>query len=318
MTGLYPDREPYDAGHLSVGDGHSVYYEQSGNPDGLPVLFLHGGPGGGAAPSNRRYYDPDFYRLVMLDQRGCGRSTPVGSLKGNTTQNLIADLEKLRRHLKIRKWLVTGGSWGSFLSIAYGEAHPGACLGFVVRGVFMGRRHEIDWWFNGIGTFFPAEHAEFAAFVPAAERRDLLMAYYRRLVDPDPEVCRAAALALRGFSGKTQTFRPDPAHVAKLLEGEAPVALSRLFTHYCVNGCFVRPGQLLAEIGRIRHLPCIIVQGRYDVVTPPATAWDLKQAWPEAEFDMVTEASHTATEPALAAGLLDAIERMKIRLGSPR
>ncbi|HZH26892.1 MAG TPA: prolyl aminopeptidase [Azospirillaceae bacterium] len=312
---LYPEIEPYETGFLAVDGTHTLYWEQSGNPDGVPVLFLHGGPGAGVMPMQRRTFDPAFYRIVLFDQRGCGKSTPHGELKDNTTQHLVADIEALRRHLGIDRWLVTGGSWGSFLSLAYSQAHPDRVLGLRLHGIFLARRHEIDWWFHGIGNLFPEAWAEFGNAVPAHERGDLLRAYYTRLIDPDPAVHLPAAVALRTYSARTQTFLPDAAWVeAQVKPPEKALPLSRLFTHYCVNGAFLAPGALLAGVDRIRHIPGIIVQGRYDVVTPATTAYDLHQAWPEASFRIVTESNHVVSAPALARGLVEATDEFKARL----
>jgi len=312
-SALYPVVEPYHSLRLPVGGGHELQVELSGNPDGIPVVFLHGGPGAGTKPTQRRTFDPAAFRLVTFDQRGAGRSRPSAGLADNTTQTLIADLERIRSHLGIERWLVTGGSWGSCLGLAYGQAHPERCLGFRLHGIFMAERPEIDWWFHGARTIFPDHWEAFAAFVPEVERDDLLGAYYRRLTGPDPEQQMAAAISLRTYSGRTQTFLPDADHVAALTEPEAALALARIFTHYCVNGAFLESGQLLRDVSRIRHLPAEIVQGRYDIVTPMCTAWRLKTAWPEARFTIVTEANHAATPnaPALSLALREATDRLR-------
>jgi proline iminopeptidase len=311
---LYPEIEPRETGMLPVDNRHTLYWERIGNPRGVPALFLHGGPGGGVRPANRRTYDPEFYDVTLFDQRGCGRSLPLADLDGNNTQNLIDDIEKLRRHLGVEKWLVTGGSWGSFLSLAYAEAHPESCLGIVVRGIFTGGDDEVDFWFYGIRNFFPEAWQNFSEFIPEAERHDLLRAYHRRVIDPDPAVSLPAAVALRTYSGWTQSFRATQESVNQLLAPEMCVPLARFFTHFCVNKFFAAPGALLDRIHRIRHLPGIIVQGRYDVVTRPLVAWKLSQAWPEAELQMVLEAGHNSTEPVLAEALTAAAERMKAKL----
>lgn len=313
MGGLYPEIEPYNTFRLAVGDGHELYVEESGNPQGIPVVFLHGGPGGGVKPSQRRTFDPAAFRIVLFDQRGAGRSTPVAELAGNTTAALVADIERIRTHLGIERWLVTGGSWGSCLGLAYGQAHPQRCLGFRLHGIFLARRAEADWWFHGVRAIFPDHWDEFAAHVPEGERHDLLAAYYRRLTSADLDVCLAAAQRLRTFSAKTQTFLPDDEHVRALTEPMAALAVARLFTHYCVNGAFLEDGQLIGGLDRIRHLPAEIVQGRYDTVTPMVTAWDLKKAWPEARFTIVDEANHVATAraPALGEALRAATDRLR-------
>ncbi|MGY6634803.1 MAG: prolyl aminopeptidase [Alkalilacustris sp.] len=314
--GLYPPIEPYRTHRLAVEPPHVLHVEESGRPDGIPALFLHGGPGAGARPAQRRTFDPDRFRIVLFDQRGCGRSEPSAELAGNTTQALIADIEAIRRHLGIERWLVTGGSWGSFLGLAYAIAHPEACLGLRLHGVFLGSADAIRFWFHGIGRFFPEAFEDFAAHVPEAERDDLLSAYARRLADPDPAVHMPAAQALRGFSARTQTLRPSPAHIAALTEPRAALEIARLFTHYCANGCFLPEGALLDGVARLRHLPCEIVQGRYDVVTPPESAFALHRAWPESRLTMVDLANHVATPeaPALGAALRAATDRLADRL----
>ncbi|ANF56156.1 prolyl aminopeptidase [Halotalea alkalilenta] len=311
---LYPLPGILNSGRLPVSSLHALYYEESGNPDGLPVLFLHGGPGAGFKPVQGRTIDPSRCRLVMFDQRGAGRSTPTASLEDNTTQALVEDIERLRRHLGIDRWLVAGGSWGSCLALAYGEAYPERCLGFRLHGIFLADQEGIDWWFQGSRAIFPDHWETFAAFVEPDERHDLLDAYYRRLTSDDLELQRAAAEQLRQFSGWTQTFLPDPEHVRQLLEGDAALALARCFTHYCRHRAFLRPGQLLDELDRIRAHPAEIVQARYDTVTPVISAWRLHRAWPEARMTLVTEANHLATQPPMATALRAATDRLLDRL----
>lgn len=314
--GLYPPIQPYRTHRLAVDPPHVLHVEESGNPDGIPVLFLHGGPGAGCKPTQRRTFDPARFRIVLFDQRGCGRSEPSAELAGNTTQALIADIETIRVHLGIDRWLVTGGSWGSFLALAYAIAHPGACLGLRLHGVFLGSPDAVRFWFHGIGRFFPEAFADFAGQVPEDQRDDLLSAYYRRLIDPDPAVHLPAAHALRGFSARTQTLRANPAHIAALTEPRAALEVSRLFAHYCANGFFLPPGALLDSVPGIAHLPCEIVQGRYDVVTPPEAAFAVHRAWPGSRLTMVDLANHVATPeaPALGAELRAAADRLADRL----
>ncbi|WP_333834723.1 prolyl aminopeptidase [Rubrimonas sp.] len=314
--GLYPPAEPYRVHRLEVAPPHELHVEECGNPEGVPALFLHGGPGGGVRPAARRTFDPRRFRVVLFDQRGCGKSTPSGELDGNTTQALIADIEAIRAHLGIERWLMTGGSWGSFLSLAYAQAHPERCLGLRLHGIFLGEAENIRFWFHGIGKLFPDAFEDFAGHVPEPERGDLLAAYHKRLIDPDPAVHLPAGLALRGFSARTQTLLPSPAHLAALTEPRAALEISRLFTHYCANGCFMPEGALLAGVDRIRHLPCEIVHGRYDVVTPMDGAWRLHRAWPEARFTIVGLANHVATPeaPALSAALTAATDRLADRI----
>lgn len=293
---------------------HRLYVEEHGSPDGIPVVVLHGGPGAGMSRKQIETFDPSAFRIIIFDQRGAGRSTPHAGLRDNTTPKLIADIETLRAHLGIENWLVSGGSWGSCLALAYAQAHPDRCLGLRLHGIFLAGREDIDWWFNGVRAIFPEEWEAFAAFIPEGERQDLLSAYYRRLTSGNIDEETAAALSLRGFSARTQTFRPDPDHVAALMDPKAALAVARLFTHYCVNGAFLAPGQLLAGVDRIRHLPCEIVQGRYDTVTPMASAWRLHRAWPEAGFTVVTEANHQSTQGPLFEELKNASERLRVKL----
>lgn len=312
-TPLYPTAEPYRTHQLPVSDGHTLWIEESGNPQGIPVVVLHGGPGGGMSAGQRATFDPDAYRVILFDQRGCGRSTPHASLHANTTQALIADLETLRQHLGIERWLVAGGSWGSCLGLAYGQAHPDRCLGFRLHGIFMMQPTEVAWWFQDVRAIFPDHWEAFADFVTPEERHDLVHAYHRRLTGDDPALAQAAAISLRTFSARTQTLIPDEAHVARLTRPDAALAVSRLFTHYCVNGGFLPPGQLLRDVPRLRHLPAEIVQGRYDTVTPPITAWALHKAWPEARFTLVAAANHvsTAAAPDLNHALRAAADRLR-------
>lgn len=310
---LYPPITETTSSRLKVDERHELRIEVCGNPAGIPVVFLHGGPGGGLNLSQARTFDPDAYRIVLFDQRGAGQSTPHASTADNTTAHLVADIEAIRAHLGIERWLVAGGSWGSCLALAYGEAHPDRCLGFRLHGIFLATPGEIDWWFQGSRALFPDHWEAFAGFVPEDERDRLLDAYHRRLNDPDPLVCETAAIRLRTFSASTQTFLPEPAHVARLNEPKAALSVARLFAHYCTNGAFLEPGQILADLDRIRHLPCEIVQGRYDIVTPVATAWTLHKAWPEARFTIVEQANHVATAkaPALGNALRDAADRLR-------
>lgn len=303
---------------LKVDDLHELHVEESGNPRGMPVVVLHGGPGAGIRPGSTRSFDPDAFRIITFDQRGAGRSTPHAELAGNITPALVADIERVREALGIDRWLVAGGSWGSCLALAYGEAHPERCLGFRLHGIFLASRAEVDWWFQGCRVLFPDCWEAFAGFVPEAERDDLLTAYHRRLTGEDPELRLAAAISLRTFSAWTQTFLPDPEHVASLTEPKAALAVARIFTHYCINGAFLEPGHLLRDLGRIRHLPAEIVQGRYDIVTPMATAWALHRAWPEARFTIVDEANHAATDraPALSRALRAATDRLRDAVAS--
>jgi proline iminopeptidase len=313
---LFPDTRPYETGLLDVGDGHFVYWEQSGNPRGVPVLFLHGGPGAGASPIHRRFFDPRFYRIIIVDQRGCGRSRPYAATAANTTAHLVRDLETLRIRLRVRRWLLFGGSWGSTLALAYGQRYPEACAGFVLRGVFLGTRREIDWFLTGMGRFFPEAHRAFRDFLDEDERSDILAGYHRRLMSPDPGVHGPAAIAWSRYESACSNLIPRTDEPARS-EDTAALALARLEAHYFVHDVFLED-PLLDGMARLRHVPAIIVQGRYDMVCPVATAEALARAWPAAEFVVVPDAGHSALEPGIRAALVRATEAMKRRdrLGS--
>lgn len=311
---LFPDIEPYESGMLPVGKPHQLYWEVSGNPTGVPVVFLHGGPGAGTTPAHRRFFDPAHYRIVLFDQRGAGRSVPHGELEDNTTPHLVADLERLRRHLGVEHWFVFGGSWGSTLALAYAESFPAQCRGLVLRGIFLCRQAEIAWFLYGMGRIFPEAWCDFVDPIPKSERGDLLRAYHRRLTDPDPGVHLPAARAWSVYEGACSTLLPSPETMATFRADATALGLARIEAHYFVNGVFLEDRSLLSVLDRIRHLPCTIVQGRYDVVCPPATADDLARAWPEAEYVVVPDAGHSAMEPGIRAALVAATERYK-RLG---
>lgn len=310
-TELYPAIEPYESGHLQVTAPHSIYWEECGNPDGYPVLFLHGGPGAGFSPGHRRFFDPKFYRIVLVDQRGAGKSAPYAETQGNDTHSLIGDLESLRRFLDIDQWLLFGGSWGSSLALAYAEAHPAACAGLILRGIFLCRQKEVDWFMFGMRQFFPEAWDSFMAHLSEGERKDPLNAYYRRLCDPDPNVHMPAAAAWSRYEASCSTLIPSPATIDAMSSPETSLALSRLEAHYFVNGLFLHENQLLRDAHRLRGLPGIIVQGRYDVVCPPASARDLSEAWPDAELIMVPDAGHSAAEDGTMRALVSATERFK-------
>jgi len=308
---LFPPIEPYRSGLLPVDAIHTLYWEECGNPKGIPVVFLHGGPGSGATPTHRRFFDPSFYRIVIFDQRGAGRSTPLGAVTDNTTAHLVADMETLRHMLGIGSWLVFGGSWGSTLALAYGEAHPQHCLGFVLRGIFLCRRSEVDWFLHGMRTLFPEAWRAFAEFLPAAERGDLLESYYRRLTDPSPAIHMPAARAWSIYEGACSTLLPSPDTVAAFGEDRMALGLARIEAHYMKHGIFMPENALLDAIDQVRRIPAVIVQGRYDAVCPIVTADTLARAWPEARYVIVPDAGHSAMEPGIRAQLLGAVERMK-------
>ncbi len=308
---LYPHIEAFETSRLRLDARHVMYWEQSGRPDGVPVVFLHGGPGAGAIPVHRRFFDPEFYRIVVYDQRGAGRSTPRGELIDNTTEHLIADMERLRELLGIDKWLLFGGSWGSTLALSYAEAHPSRCLGFILRGIFLGRPREIDWFINGMRTVFPEAWRSFVEVLGEDERDHILAAFHRRLTDPDRAVRVPAARAWSRYEGSCSTLLPSPETVAAFSEDSMASGLAAIEAHYFINGLFLAPDALLDNIDRIRHLPCVIVQGRYDMVCPIATADDLHRAWPEADYVVVPDSGHSAMDPGIRVALVGASEKFK-------
>ncbi|MCW2939508.1 MAG: proline iminopeptidase [Actinomycetia bacterium] len=322
MRVLYPPTEPYDRGLLEVGDGHRIYWETSGNPDGRPAVLVHGGPGSGCNSDHRRLFDPDAYRIILFDQRNCGQSmpsagNPVVSLETNTTWHLVADMERLRAHLGIERWLLLGGSWGSALSLAYAQTHPVRVAGLVLRGIFTLRASELRWYYReGASRIFPDLWEDFVSQIPQGERHDLIGAYDRRLSDPDLSVRVRAARAWARWEGSTVTLLPDSGWSSAFgAPDRSLVAFARIENHYFRHAGFLSEGQLIAGVDRIRHLPCVIVQGRYDICTPPITAWDLHRAWPEAEFHLVDGAGHAYTEPGILHHLVQATDQFA-RTGS--
>lgn len=309
ISALYPPLAPYASGMLETTGIHRIYWETSGSPDGIPVLFVHGGPGSGTSPNQRRFFDPARYRIVLFDQRGSGRSTPHGELTDNTTPHLIADMEALRRELGIERWLVFGGSWGSTLALAYAETHPDRCAGLVLRGIFLCRTSEIEWFLYGIRAFFPEAQRQLAEFIPPDERHDLLDAYHRRLVNPDPAVHQPAAYQWATFEASCSTLLPSSELVAAFGSEQTALSLSRIEAHYFVNHIFLPDNCLLDNVGRIRSIPAVIVQGRYDAVCPIVSADELARAWPEARYVIVPDAGHSAFEPGIARELVAACDR---------
>ena len=307
---LYPAIEPFRSGRLRVSDLHELYYEEVGKPAGKPAVFLHGGPGGGIDLSYRRFFDPARYRVVLFDQRGAGKSTPHASIEQNTTQELIEDIERLRAALAIDHWQVFGGSWGSTLALAYAQAHPDRVTELVLRGVFLLREQEIRWFYQrGASALFPDAWEEYLAPIPEAERDDLLGAYHRRLTAADPTRRRQAARAWSLWEASTSRLHLDPDLLQKFGEDAFADAFARIECHYFVNKGFLREGQLLEDVNRIRHVPAVIVQGRYDVVCPLESAWALHRAWPEAELVIVPDAGHAALEPGIRRQLVQATDR---------
>jgi proline iminopeptidase len=308
---LFPPIEPYATGMLRLDGLHVMYWEKSGNPRGLPIVFLHGGPGAGATPTHRRFFDPQHYRIIVFDQRGAGRSTPLGAIADNTTQHLVGDLEQLREHLGVERWAVFGGSWGSTLALAYAQAHSAHCTGIILRGIFLCRRAEVDWFLYGMRSIFPEAWRAFAGFLPEAERHDLLNFYYRRLTDPDPAVHMPAARAWSTYEGACSTLLPSPDTVAAFGEDRMALGLARIEAHYFLHNVIPPEHDLLNRIDRLRRIPGFIVQGRYDMVCPMVSADELARAWPEADFAVVPDAGHSAMEPGIRARLVAATEKLR-------
>ena len=308
---LFPPIQPYRQFQLPVSDLHTLYVEECGNPNGKPVVFLHGGPGGGAQPIYRQYFNPERWRIILFDQRGCGRSTPFAELDQNTTWDLVADIEKIRDELGIDKWVVFGGSWGSTLSLAYAETHPEVCVALILRGIFMLRRKELRWFYQeGASYIFPDAWEHYLKPIPTQERGDLLNAYYRRLTSQDKAVRLEAARAWSVWEGSTSKLYPDQSIIEGFGQDRFAEAFARIECHYFVNdGFFEHEDQLLHNVSRIRHLPALIVQGRYDVVCPAISAWELHKAWPEADFEIVADAGHSMSEPGIRDLLLTYTEK---------
>ena len=309
---LYPEIEPYDTGHIRVSDIHQLYYEQCGTPNGKPVVFLHGGPGAGLIPDYRRFFDPSAYRIILFEQRGCGRSTPHASLDDNTTWHLIEDIEKIREQFGVDQWLVFGGSWGSTLALAYAETHPERVRGLVLRGIFLCRPKEIRWFYEesqGASAIFPDNWEEYLQLIPEAERGDMIGSYYRRLTSDDEKVRLEAAKAWALWEGSALKLLPDEKLIEDFTEPDKALAVARIECHYFVNNCFFETDNYLLEhIDRIRHIPAVIVHGRYDIVCPVMNAWDLHRAWPEAELKIIPDAGHAATERGIADALVRATD----------
>ena len=313
IRSLYPEIEPFESGLLKVSDLHTLYYEQSGNPNGKPVVFLHGGPGGGTNPKCRRFFDPAVYRIVLFDQRGCGKSTPHAELHENTTWNLVNDIERIRGHLGIDRWQVFGGSWGSTLALAYAQTHPERVTELVLRGIFMLRRWELEWFYQkGCDALYPDAWETYLKAIPEVEHGDLMSAYYRRLTSSDPIERVEAARAWSVWEGATSYLWQDEGHIQSSGEDEFALAFARIECHYFVHGGFFEhDDQLLRNVERIRKIPAVIVQGRYDVVCPMRSAWDLHRAWPEADLRIVQDAGHSAFEPGNISELINATDRFR-------
>jgi proline iminopeptidase len=308
---LFPDIGPFETGYLPLSGGHVMYWEQVGNPRGRPALFLHGGPGAGAGAVHRRFFDPDYWRVVIFDQRGAGRSRPLGSLVNNTTPDLVSDIEALRRYLDIDRWLLFGGSWGSTLALAYAQSAPERIIGCVLRGVFLGRAEEVRWFMQGLRAVFPDAHDSFVNFLPPSERQDVLGNYLRRLTDPDPMVHMPAARAWSVYEGSCSTLLPSPETVASFAQDRTSLGLARIEAHYFAHDLFLPQGGLLGGMAALANVPAEIVQGRYDMVCPPVSAFELAAAWPSARLTFVPDAGHSALEPGIRRALVAAVERFR-------
>ena len=308
---FYPEIEPYEAGRIDLDGHHEMYWEVSGNPEGMPVVFLHGGPGAGASPSHRRFFDPNYYRIIIFDQRGSGRSRPFAEISNNSTQHLIADMERLRDHLSVEKWFVFGGSWGSSLALAYGINYPERVAGFVLRGIFLCRNSELDWFLNGMATVFPESWREFNHFLPEEERGDVLASFHKRLLNLDPSVHAPAARAWARYEGACSTLLPNSRSVPGLKPEPAALALARIEVHYFINRMFMPDDYFFVNLDKIKRIPATIIQGRYDMVCPTKTADELSRAWPEAQYQIIPDAGHSAMEPSIRSALIAAMEHFK-------
>jgi proline iminopeptidase len=308
---LFPDFGPYETGHLPLSHNHVMYWEQVGNPHGPAALFLHGGPGAGAGGVHRRFFDPSYWRLVIFDQRGAGRSQPLGGLDGNTTPNLVDDIEVLRRHLGIEQWLLFGGSWGSTLALAYAQKHPARVAAMVLRGIFLGRPSEVEWFLHGMGTVFPEAHAAFLAHLPPEEQPDLLGSYLRRLCNPDPAVHLPAARAWSTYEGSCSSLLPAPDTVNSFAQDRTALGLARIEAHYFAHDLFMPEGGLLAHMDGLDGIPAEIIQGRYDMICPPVTAFALAARWRSARLTMIPDAGHSALEPGVRRALIAAVEQFR-------
>jgi len=309
---LYPEITPYETGMLDVGDGHRLYWELSGNPEGKPVVFLHGGPGGGSSPEHRRQFNPDKYKILVFDQRGCGKSTPYAELDHNTTWDLVEDIEKLRTQVaKVDKWMVFGGSWGSTLALAYAETYPEHVTEIVLRGIFLFHQDELDWMYKegGASRIYPDKFEEFVRLIPEDERGDLVEAYRKRLTSSDKDEQLAAAKAWSKWEGEIVTLLPSASTIDHFTSPDVAVAVSRIENHYMANHGWLEQGQLLKGAEKLRGIPGVIVQGRHDSCTPPVAAWRLKQAWPEVELNIIPDAGHLFSEPGITDGLVRATDR---------
>lgn len=315
MLNLYPEIKPYARHELAVEAPHVLYVDESGSPDGLPVLFIHGGPGSGCDRLSRRFFDPNLYRIVTFDQRGCGRSTPHASIENNTTWHLVEDLERIREHLGIEKWVLFGGSWGSTLSLAYAQTHPDRVHALILRGIFLARQQDIDWFYQaGASRLFPDYWQDYVANIPLDERDNLLAAFHKRLTGPDQIAQMHAAKAWSTWEGRAATLRPNPQVVDRFSEPQRALSIARIECHYFMNNAFLETNQLIRDMPKIAHLPGIIVHGRYDVICTLDNAWELHQAWPNSELQVIRDAGHAASEPGITDALVRAAAQVARRL----
>jgi proline iminopeptidase len=311
---LYPDINPYDLGWLNVSNLHRIYYEECGNPSGVPIVFLHGGPGSGCNPAQRRFFDPSYFRVVLFDQRGCGRSTPQGETTNNTTHDLVTDIDALRKHLGIAKWHVFGGSWGSTLALTYAITFPKNVFSLTLRGIFLSRQSELDWFLGEVKNYYPETWQQLCDYLPQAERDQPLIAYERRVFDPNPETSIPAAIRWNAFESSIMTLLPRPAP-AEPIDGNIELARAKIQIHYIRNQCFVGHRDLLKEAqNKLQGIPTTIIQGRYDMVCPPITAWQLHQSLPHARLVMVPDAGHSAMEAGITAALVAATNALKTQV----
>lgn len=315
MSGLFAPIKPYVTHHLEVDEVHTLYIEECGKPSGIPVVFLHGGPGAGCAEYHRQYFDPDVYRVILFDQRGCGKSTPHASLENNTSKHIVADMELIRQHLKIDKWLLFGGSWGSTLALLYAQTHAERVSGLILRGIFLAREADVRWFYQqGTSRLFPDLWQHFIEPIAEDERDDMISAYYRQLTGSDEIQQLRAAKAWSIWEGATATLKPDHRVVDSFADAHAALSIARIECHYFMNQCWLEPDQLLRDVEKIRHLPAYIVHGRYDVICPVEQAWALAEAWPTAEFKIIDDAGHAVVEPGITEALLQAVHEMAAKL----
>jgi len=308
---FYPKITPYSSGFLDIDKTHSLYWEQSGNPDGIPIIVLHGGPGEGSSAASRRFFDPEHYRIILLDQRGAGRSQPLGSIENNSLKHLVSDLEKLRKHLRISKWHLFGGSWGSTLALSYAIKYPNKCISMILRSIFLLSQKEIDWYLYGMKTFYPEAWKKFSEFIPKEERNDLLGAYYKRLYNKEPHISMDAAQKWYVYECACSSFIPKTGTLYSENQYHHALAMAKLEAHFYKNEILPPEKAIINYIDKIRHIPAIIIQGRYDVICPINTAYDLHQEWPEADLVIVPDGGHSATDPSVKSSLINASEQMK-------